>query len=257
MDIFLCIMIFLMGTVFGSFFTLAVYRIPLKKDITHERSFCPNCNHRLEFLDLIPILSYIALGGKCRYCGQKIRIRYLMLETLSGIVFLFAFLSLNNRFPYYEASKFVYLAFFIFMYITLAITIGIDNEKKKIHMGVITFGVICQIVYIVYLYIFELKFNIYRYGIYILLIILLFVIRRFIKNNKYLVEILILVSYINLCIGTEYTFITLIISSIVYFIQMLIKKIRKNRRIKLLNIGAIIGICTVIVEIVKNYYIFY
>ena len=257
MDIFLCIMIFLMGTVFGSFFTLAVYRIPLRKDITHERSFCPNCNHRLEFLDLIPIISYLALGGKCRYCGQKIRIRYLVLETLSGIVFLLAYMSLNNRFPYYDISKFIYFVFFVLMYVTLAITIGIDNEKKKIHLGVILFGIVCQIVYIVYLYIFETKFNIYRYGIYILFIFLLYVLRNFIKNEKYLIEILILISYINLCISTNYTIIVLIISSFVFIIQMIISKLRKNNDAKFLNIGAILGICTVIVEIVKNYFLYY
>ena len=66
MNIVLYTLIFIIGTLFGSFFTLAVYRIPLGKDITHERSFCPNCNHKLQFLDLIPILSYIFLGGKCR-----------------------------------------------------------------------------------------------------------------------------------------------------------------------------------------------
>lgn len=89
MNIILYILIFCIGALFGSFFTLAVYRIPLGKDITHERSFCPNCNHRLEFLDLIPILSYLFLGGKCRYCKQKIRPRYFLLEIMSGVVFVF------------------------------------------------------------------------------------------------------------------------------------------------------------------------
>ena len=95
MNIILYILIFCIGALFGSFFTLAVYRIPLGKDITHERSFCPNCNHRLEFLDLIPILSYLFLGGKCRYCKQKIRPRYFLLEIMSGIVFVLFAMSLK------------------------------------------------------------------------------------------------------------------------------------------------------------------
>ena len=94
-DIIIYIIIFCIGTVFGSFFTLAVYRIPLGKDITHERSFCPNCNHKLSFFDMIPILSYICLRGKCRYCKQKIRPRYLILEILSGIVFVLFLLVYN------------------------------------------------------------------------------------------------------------------------------------------------------------------
>ena len=84
MDIVLYILIFIMGTVFGSFFTLATYRIPRKQDITHTRSYCPNCEHKLGFLDMIPVLSYIFLRGKCRYCKQKISPRYLILEILSG-----------------------------------------------------------------------------------------------------------------------------------------------------------------------------
>ena len=87
--------IFLIGITFGSFFTLAVYRIPLGKDITHTRSFCPNCNHKLGFWDMIPLFSYIFLGGKCRYCKQKIRPRYLILETLSGCAFVLLAYTLN------------------------------------------------------------------------------------------------------------------------------------------------------------------
>ena len=88
MNTFIYIIIFIIGTLFGSFYTLAVYRIPKRQDITHTHSYCPNCNHKLGFLDLIPILSYIFLGGKCRYCKQKIRPRYLILELLSGILFV-------------------------------------------------------------------------------------------------------------------------------------------------------------------------
>ena len=150
MDFFLYIMVFMMGTVFGSFFTLAVYRIPLKRDITHERSFCPKCNHRLEFLDLIPIISYITLGGKCRYCKEKIRIRYLLLEMISGIVFLISYLTINMKFPNYEINKMIYYVSFVLMYVTIAIVIGIDNEYKKINLKVLLFGVICQMMYIVY-----------------------------------------------------------------------------------------------------------
>ena len=88
MDIFFYIIIFIMGITFGSFYTLAVYRIPKGQDITHTHSYCPNCNHKLGILDLIPVLSYIFLGAKCRYCKQKIRPRYFILEIISGLFFV-------------------------------------------------------------------------------------------------------------------------------------------------------------------------
>ena len=85
MNIFLYVIIFIIGTVFGSFYTLAVYRIPKNIDIVKKHSYCPNCNHKLGFFELIPILSYICLGGKCKSCKQKIRIRYLLLELLVDV----------------------------------------------------------------------------------------------------------------------------------------------------------------------------
>ncbi len=88
MNLFFYLLLFMIGTLFGSFYTLAVYRIPKRQDIIHTHSYCPNCNHKLGFLDLIPILSYLFLKGKCRYCKQKIRPRYLILEILSGILFV-------------------------------------------------------------------------------------------------------------------------------------------------------------------------
>ena len=95
MNAFIYTIIFIIGTVFGSFFTLAVYRIPRKIDITHKHSFCPNCNHKLGFFELIPVLSYLILRGKCKECGKHIRIRYFLLEILSGLTFLGLALSIK------------------------------------------------------------------------------------------------------------------------------------------------------------------
>ena len=90
LNILLYIYIFITGITFGSFFTLAVYRIPRREDITHTRSYCPKCHHKLSFWDMIPLFSYIFLGGKCRYCKEKIRPRYFILElfnTFSNSIF--------------------------------------------------------------------------------------------------------------------------------------------------------------------------
>ena len=95
MNIFLYVIIFITGTVFGSFYTLAVYRIPKNIDIVKKHSYCPNCNHKLGFFELIPVWSYIFLGGKCKHCKQKIRIRYLLLELLGGISFVVLALALK------------------------------------------------------------------------------------------------------------------------------------------------------------------
>lgn len=138
-EIIILVTIAISGTVFGSFFTLAVHRIPRKEDITHERSYCPNCNHKLQFLDLIPVFSYIFLGGKCRYCKNKIRPRYLLLEIFSGLVFLLLGLSygIGIETTYINFISFALLILFL---CCVFIVGGIDKEKYIIPNGLLIYG---------------------------------------------------------------------------------------------------------------------
>lgn len=181
---------FAIGIVLGSFYTLAVYRIPLKQDITHTRSYCPKCNHRLNFWDLIPVFSYIFLGGKCRYCKEKIRPRYIIIETLSGIVFLLYAILLDIDLLNIEYSKIATLIFGILFFSTIFIIIGILKENKKIQTSVFNFGIISEVAYMIYLYILDT--SIYRYIIYIPIFILM----TFINNNKKTNEKLKIITFI-------------------------------------------------------------
>ena len=238
MDYILYLLIFCIGTLFGIFFTLAVYRIPLRQDITHTRSYCPNCNHKLGFLDMIPILSYVCLGGKCRYCKQKIRIRYLLLEVLSGVVFvLFAFsmkLSLFTLNP----SILVYFVFGILYIATLFIIAGIDKEKVRIEKPVLLFGFICVTIYMIYLYIVEKDTSMYRYVIYLILscLLILFSIYYLRKKGKdsYPIDVLILSMFMVLFTYETVYIYTVIITLLAVGIQILLHKIgdRKNKSIK-------------------------
>ncbi len=76
-----------MGTVIGSFLSVCIYRLPRKESIIIPRSFCPICKEKIKLIDNIPILSYILLRGKCRYCESKISLRYLLVEILTGILY--------------------------------------------------------------------------------------------------------------------------------------------------------------------------
>ncbi len=183
MKIILYIYMYIIGVVLGSFFTLAIHRIPKKEDITHTRSYCPKCNHRLNFLDLIPVLSYIFLGGKCRYCHEKIRPRYLIIELLSGMIFLLFTISLNIDIFNIEINKIVALVFGIIFISTIFMILGIFKEYKKVQKGVLVFGIISLILYITYLYIFKV-INIYRYIIYIIMMLTLLIINLNVNNEK-------------------------------------------------------------------------
>ena len=264
MEIFFIAIIFLIGTVFGSFFTLAVYRIPLGKNITHERSFCPNCNHRLEFKDLIPVFSYIFLRGKCRYCGEKVRPRYLILEILSGIVFVVAYISIkiniidifylylginNNE----TIQKLIYLLAFILFYVANALIIGIDKEYKQINKKVFIFGVISQAIYTLYLYIVS-GLNMYRYGIYLILLIGLLIINvkkiinYKIQNILYLIYIITFIKIENLIILVPINFIIFLFNK---FVGSNVHSDPQNK--KTIPIGFYLGISAITTVLISNF----
>lgn len=85
-------MIFLYGIVIGSFLNVCILRIPLKESVAKERSHCMSCGYQLAWFDLIPLFSYIFLGGKCRKCKTHISLQYPLVEALNGILYVLIFL---------------------------------------------------------------------------------------------------------------------------------------------------------------------
>lgn len=80
---------FTVGSFAGSIANALIYRLPIGKSWVSGRSICPKCKHELKPLDLIPLLSYLFLLGKCRYCKKSIGIRYFLIELFLGLAFAF------------------------------------------------------------------------------------------------------------------------------------------------------------------------
>ena len=251
---------FLIGTMFGSFFTLAIYRIPLHENITHKHSFCPKCNNKLSFLDLIPIVSYIALGGKCRYCKQKIRPRYVILEILTGFTFLLFVASFNITFPI-ENSILIELIFGILYIAGLIIIAGIDKEKVQIPLSVLLYEILVLTAYIIYMYILK-EVNIVRYAIYLVMVLIMLLIniklfKKQLKNN-YTIQILIL-CILMASFSSEMTFIyTVIITlfsiamkNVICGIQNMKRHVIKIQKTKI-PFAFYLCICNLIIIILAN-----
>jgi len=76
------------GLAVGSFLEVVIYRVPRKLSIVRPASFCPNCKKKIAFYDNIPVLSYIILRGKCRYCKSKIPVTSLLVEIITSLLFM-------------------------------------------------------------------------------------------------------------------------------------------------------------------------
>jgi len=95
----LLIILFIFGTAVGSFLNVLIDRIPAGLPLFIDRSHCDRCKHTLSWYDLIPILSWVLLGAKCRYCKAPISIQYPVIEAITGLVFV-----LSYYFPIYSVS---------------------------------------------------------------------------------------------------------------------------------------------------------
>lgn len=89
------ILVLIFGIVIGSFLNVCIYRIPRKESIVVGASHCTRCGNRIKWYDLIPILSYLILLGKCRYCKEKISLQYPCIELVNGLAYLSIYLWLG------------------------------------------------------------------------------------------------------------------------------------------------------------------
>ena len=90
--IFTGIIIFVIGLVIGSFSNVCIYRIPRNESLVRPGSHCPQCSKPIPFYDNIPVISYILLKGKCRYCGKPIPLQYPIVELATGLFYLALYL---------------------------------------------------------------------------------------------------------------------------------------------------------------------
>ena len=83
--------VFLYGIIIGSFLNVCIYRLPKKENIVTTRSHCMQCGYQLKWYDLIPLFSWLMLGGRCRKCKAKISVQYPLIEALNGGLYLLVF----------------------------------------------------------------------------------------------------------------------------------------------------------------------
>lgn len=153
------VIIFIFGAVLGSFYTVVGERLPQNKSIITPPSHCPNCNHILKFYELIPVFSYLFLGGKCLKCKQKIPVLSTIIELLTGLLFLLAYLHFGISVKLFIALVFVSMLMIvivsdirymvicdeiliignILIFILLIIDVGLKNALISVVNGLICF----------------------------------------------------------------------------------------------------------------------
>ena len=95
------LLIFIFGLIMGSFYLVVGTRLIAGESLIKPRSHCPECQHTLAWYDLFPILSFLLLKGKCRYCKAKISLNYPLYEILTGTLFLISYLKFGFSYQFF------------------------------------------------------------------------------------------------------------------------------------------------------------
>jgi leader peptidase (prepilin peptidase)/N-methyltransferase len=127
----------LLGLVFGSFFNVVIWRVPLHKSISSPPSHCPRCRKPIRAYDNIPVLSWLLLRGRCRDCGKPISVRYPLVEALTGLLFVAAYARFGFSLLTVKAIVFISL---------LIITAFIDLDHQIIPFGFSVTGLVLGLV---------------------------------------------------------------------------------------------------------------
>ena len=97
------IIFFILGLLFGSFFTVVGTRLPNHENFLNSRSYCDRCHHRLSLIDMVPLLSFLFLRGRCRYCKGKIDALSSYMEFFTGVLFALAYYTFGLSYSLFTA----------------------------------------------------------------------------------------------------------------------------------------------------------
>lgn len=139
--------IFLIGASVGSFLNVLIYRLPKREKIIFSRSACPTCSHKLSFFDLIPIFSFLFLGGRCRYCRTKISYHYPLIEFITGLLFLLSFLKLSQESTVYSL-QFTVLLLRNWLFISAIVFVFIYDLKYMLIEDVVVMPVMAVVFFL-------------------------------------------------------------------------------------------------------------
>ena len=253
MNIFLYTILFIIGAFCGSFAELTAYRLPLKIS-WKKRAFCEKCNKELTIYDQIPILSYIFLNGKCKYCKNKIDKSKIIVEMISGILFVLLGLFYNltiNTITIIKILELIIGGMYIIFLITIIL---IDLRHKTLNDQIIIFGIIVSMINIIFKYIYDKEFGPTHIIIYMIVFIITALVSTIFAKKKnrhqYLFNNIFLILIMNFFVTEIAMILTISTTLLIIGFKTILMKIYKKSTKEKIPISAYIGISNYIILLI-------
>jgi leader peptidase (prepilin peptidase)/N-methyltransferase len=128
---------FAFGCCIGSFLNVVIYRLPRDKSLVKPPSACPACNRHIRFYDNIPLVSYLLLGRKCRYCKAPISPRYFIIELITGVTFVATYWILFRSYLRAGVPAFLAGGWFIYLITVVLLSALIASSAIDLELWII------------------------------------------------------------------------------------------------------------------------
>lgn len=146
LDIYIVVVLAVFGVCVGSFSNVLIYRLPRNESINYPASHCPSCNTPLKFYHNIPIFSWLFLGGKCAFCGQKISQVYPIVELFSGALMLVSYFFYERNFSLSLGDYVAIVSLGLCFIMLLALSV-IDFRYKAVPDALLNASVCFSLIY--------------------------------------------------------------------------------------------------------------
>lgn len=138
------VFLFIIGLSVGSFINVLIDRLPKGQEIIFGRSKCDFCRKNLAWVDLIPIISFVVLKGRCRYCAKRLSCQYPLIELSCGILFIFIYNQLQLKEPPVNLSDLIYT---LIIFSGLATLVATDIKYLILPDQILIFLIIVTLIY--------------------------------------------------------------------------------------------------------------
>jgi leader peptidase (prepilin peptidase) / N-methyltransferase len=135
------ILVFILGTLIGSFLNVVILRYNTGKSFVSGRSFCMSCSKKLSFFELIPVFSFVFLGGRCGGCKSKISFQYALVELLTGLLFLALAFKYSHLLLVHDLISFIIIFVFYSLIFSILLVIFFYDLRHMIIPDGLVYGV--------------------------------------------------------------------------------------------------------------------
>ncbi|MDR0930598.1 MAG: prepilin peptidase [Clostridiales bacterium] len=262
MEVLFACLVGVVGLFVGSFLNVCIYRLPLKEEVVKTPSHCPECGENLKWYHLVPLFSWIFLGGKCAFCKSKISAQYPLVELLNGVLWALIFwrysFIVSGVFSFYGLISYILLSVVVS---TLIIVSFIDAKTLHIPNSLNLIIFICAILLLVLKTYFATSIGVIYTNVAALIFIggAFFAIASLVENGMGGGDVK-LIAACSLLMGISHTLLAIIIgffiASVVGITRIIINKSNRKTLIPLgpyISFGVIVSL--LYGNIIINYYL--